>query len=415
MFEPFSRPPKESPVGTYRLEVISLPEECDWEKYLPIEIRYVFARDPAYKEKIRAILKQGKAIGVRTVKRTPENILKAVHTISVHSQENYIVTWLPKLLRDKHKPVFSDADRTRAAAHKEDLDGAVETILHDRLRFKRLVLIDEENIGISDPERRLMTELSEIIYPLAIDYSVFRVIADNARERTKVAQAIIKMLLIIGPVAHVLEKFAAGIGKVFAASADDLLGESAELMALRGSGFTWKELAKRSRILVPVFALATWGAFSVHGLLEEGHTIWGGIIFGISAVALSLTTAVQSIFMYRRNVRKLIKEGKVTPLVSSRAQRSGAEGSRDAWWPITKLAIIQDFTNPARLGLLLGSGLAPFMGIGGSLLGLMGNGWVLAGIGSTESIVAGLTVIFADYINEWRFRKRLKRHVAHGR
>jgi len=400
MFERFSRPPKESPVGTYRLEVISLPEECDWNKYLPVEIQYIFARNTEYKEKIRAILKQGKAIGVRTVKRTPENILKAVHTISVHSQENYIVTWLPKLLREKHRPVFTDADRTRATSHKEDLDQAVETILRDRLRFKRLVLIDEENIGITDQERRLMTELSEIIYPLAIDYSVFRVIADNARERTKVAQAIIKALLIIGPVAHVLEKFAAGIGKVFAASADDLLGESAELMALRGSGFTWRELAKRSRILVPVFALATWGAFSVHGLLEEGHVIWGGVVFGLSAVALSLTTAVQSIFMYKRNVRKLINEGKA---------------SVGAGQTMTRIAIIQDFTNPARLGLLMGASLAPVMGILGALLGWMNNGWVLAAIGSTESIVAGLTVVFADYINEWRFRRRLHRAVVGGR
>ena len=393
MFEYFSRPPKESPIGTYRLDVISLPEECDWEKFLSIEFRYIFKQPVEYKEKIKKILSQGKAIGVRTVLRTPENILKAIHTISVHSQGNYIVTWLPKLLRDKHLPVFTDADRQAAIRHGEDLDKAVEMILRDRLRFKRLVLIDEENIGIKPEEQRLMTELSEIIYPLAVDYSVFRVIVDNARERTKIAQAIIKMLLIIGPVAHILEKFAAGIGKVFAASADDLLGESAELMALRGSGFSWRELAKRGRLLVPVFALATWGAFSVEGLLEEGHTVWGCIVFGLSAVALSLTTAIQSIFMYRRNLIRLVNENKVT--------------SRDSWG-ITKLALVQDFTNPARLGLLLGASLAPVMGIIGSLLGLMHNGWVLATIGSTESIVAGLTVIFADRINEWRFKRKLK-------
>lgn len=208
------------------------------------------------------------------------------------------------------------------------------------------------------------------------------------------------------------------MGKVFAASADDLLGESAELMALRGSGFTWRELARRSRILVPVFALATWGAFSVHGLLEEGHVIWGGIVFGLSAVALSLTTAVQSIFMYRRNIYKLANEGKVMfpSTVISREPRGDREISHHAilWRFAIRLAIIQDFTNPARLGLLLGSGLAPFMGIAGSVLGLMSNGWVLAGIGSTESIVAGLTVIFADYINEWRFRRRLKKYLGRG-
>lgn len=393
MFERWTRPPKKSPVGSYRVEVVSLPEECDWEKFLPLEIRYVFKKSPVYKEKIKAILSQGKAIGVRTVLRTPENILKAIHTISVHSQANYIVTWLPTLLRDKHLPKFDDEDRRAAVQHGENLDEAVETILRDRLRFKRLVLIDEENIGVKPEEQRLMTELSEIIYPLAVDYSVFRVIVDNARERTHIAQAIIKMLLIVGPVAHILEKFMAGVGKIFAASADDLLGESAELMALRGSGFSWRELAKRSRILVPVFALATWGAFSVEGLLEDGHIIWGGVVFGLSAVALSLTTAAQSIFMYRRNIKKLAMSGKV---------------STNENWAQMKIAIIQDFTNPARLGLLFGALLAPFMGIIGAVSGLMHNGWVLAAIGSTESIVAGLTVVFADRINEWRFHRKLK-------
>ena len=383
MFERSTRPPKQSPVGTYKVDVISLPEECDWEEHLPMEIRFIFKKFPEYKNKIRKILSNGKAIGVRTVLRTPENVLKAVHTISVHSQKNYIITWLPKLLKDKHIPNFTDLDKEEAKRHSEDLDEAVKVIGNYRLQFKKLVLIDEENAGIGSEEQRLMTELSELIYPLSIDYIVFRIIADNAKERTKIAQAIIKMLLIVGPIAHVLEKFAAGVGKVFAASADDLLGESAEIMALRGSGFKWRELAKRSRILIPVFALATWGALSVEGLLDDGRIVLGGVVFGLSAVALSLTTAVQSVFMYRRNLVALAEENKVS-----------VEKKQ-----ITRLALLQDFTNPARLGLLLGASLAPVMGIVGSALGLMHNGWVLATIGSTESIVAGLTVIFADRIS----------------
>jgi len=394
MFERFSRPPRESPIGSYRLDVLSLPEECDWEHYLPQEILYIFRKHAEYKERIKTILSQGKAIGVRTVTRTPENILKAINSISVYSQHNYIITWLPKLLHEKHRPVFTSTDYLRAKSHGEDLDEAVETILKDRLRFKRLVLIDEENIGILPQEQRLMTELSELIYPIAVDYSVFRVIADNAQERTKIAQAIIKMLLLIGPAAHALEKYVSGLGKLFAASADDILGESAELMALRGSGFTWRELAKRGKILIPVFALATWGAFSVEGLIEDGHIIKAGIVFGLSAVALSLTTAIQSIFMYRRNIVQLAKEEKISI-------RDGKT--------FTRLAFIQDFTNPARLGLILGASLAPVMGIAGSLLGLMHNGWILAGIGSTESIVAGITVIMAGRINEWKFRHKLKK------
>ena len=184
------------------MQVISLPEELDFEDTLPIEIRYIFKQSPEYKKRVRQILSEGKAIGIRTMLRTPENILRAVHTISVHTQGNYIITWLPQLLKNKHRPKVTELDKARPLPHNENLDQAVETILRDRLRFKKLVLIDEENIGIKPEERRLMTELSEIIYPVAIDYSVFRVVADNARERTHVAQTIVKALLIIVPIAH---------------------------------------------------------------------------------------------------------------------------------------------------------------------------------------------------------------------
>ena len=87
-----------------------------------------------------------------------------------------------------------------------------------------------------------------------------------------------------------------------------------------------------------------------------------------------------------------IKEGKVAAEASS-----------------ARLALTQDFTNPARLGLFVGAAGAPFMGILGAYLGLMSNGWALAAIGSTESIVAGLTVILAGRINDWRFRRKLRR------
>lgn len=392
MFFRGSQLKEKSPVGGYKIEVLSLPEECDWEQHLPYEIVYIFKKYPVYKERVREILSRGKAIGVRTTLHAPENVLQAVHTISVHSQYNYIVTWLPKLLRDKHYPIITPADRARAAAHNEDLDAAVELLMHHRLRFKKLVLIDEENIGIDTRDQQFMTELSELIYPLQVDYTVYRIIADNANERTAIAQSIVKAMLFIGPIAHVLEHYAAGIGKIFAASADDLLGEAAELTALRGSGFTWRELAKRSRILVPVFAVATYGAFQVHHLIESGQLLLGGAIFGVSAVALSLTTATQSYFMYRKNVLTLKKEGKVLSEQSA-----------------SSLALQQDFTNPARLGLLVGAAMAPFMGMLGAITGVMSNGWALAAIGSTESIVAGLTVIFAGNINEWRFKRKLRK------
>ncbi len=374
----------------YKLQTISYPEACENLAVLPIELRYIFARYPEYKPKVCELLQTGQALGIRTELESPEKLLSAVHAISTFSQHNFIITWLPALLRDKHVPKFFPEDLGRAAAAGHDLHEAVRAIEDERLNFKRVVLVD-------GGDNHLVNELSELIQPLAVDYAVFRIVADNANERTEIAQSIVKALLFIGPIAHVLEKFAAGIGKVFAASADDLLGEAAELTALRGSGFTWRELIKRSYILVPIFLLAVWGAYQVEGLLETGHLIWGGAVFGLSAVALSLTTAIQSFFMYRRNLKKLVSENKVSDM------RDGE---------LTWLALRQDFTNPARLGLFLGAALAPMVGIIGALLGWMHNGWVLAAIGSTESIVAGVTVILADRLSDWRFHQKLRRRLG---
>lgn len=386
-----------SPIGSYSMSAVSLPEELDWEQHLPVELRYVFKRMPEAKERLRVLLASGKAIGVRTVERTPERVLEAVKRISTHSQRNCVLTWLPELLRDKHLPVFNEADYLRAKEHGADLDADVRAILDARLSFKKLVLIDEENAGIADEDRRLMTELSETVYPLAIDAIIHRAVVDNANERTEVAQNILKAMLVIGPIAHVLEKWVSGFGKVFAASTDDLLGETAEIMALRGSGFSWKQLRKRFIVLVPVFALATFGAFQVEPLIEHGKILTAGAVFGLSAVALSLTTVIQSVGMYLGSVRALRKEGK---------RHAHGDPTSDL-----RAALIQDFSNPAQLGVLLGATLAPFTGMLAAVTGLMHNGWILALVGSTESVAAGLTVIFSNRISDWKFRRRLEKSL----
>ncbi len=391
-FKRQTEPPLKSKLGTYKVDVVSHPQEVDWDEFLPLELRYLFKVRPGTREELRDLLSRGFAIGVRTTTHTPERVLQAVSNISLYSQKNCILTWLPQFLRDNHQPVFTADDKRLAASKGADLDDGLSIIKHERLRFKRLVLVDEDNVGIGAKEQRLMTELSEIIYPLAVDYIVHRVVNDNANERTEIAQSIIKALLFVGPIAHVLEHYASGIGKLFAASADDLMGEAAELMALRGSGFAWKELAKRGFILVPVFALATFGALMIDPLLHRGLVLTAGAVFGFSAVALSLTTAIQSVGMYKRNVTELVKQKKV-----KLGQMS-----------VMKMALIQDFTNPARLGLILGASMAPFMGMLAAVFGFMSNGWILAAVGSTESIVAGLTVIFSNRINAWRFEKKLK-------
>lgn len=380
---------RKRPADTYRVDVIALSLELDNLSSLPLELQYIAHRRPKLLTRLKKTIAGPKAIGIRTVLVTPKHILKAVNEISVHSQHRMILTWLPRLLWSQEEPVITDNDRKLAQRDGIDLDTCVATILKERFAFKRLMLIDEMNEGISDEERKLVQELNEELYPLTIHYIVERIIADNAHERTAVAQAIIKALIIIGPVTHALETVARGIGKVFAASTDDVLAEAAELFALRGSGFTWWQLAKRSKVLVPVFIVATWGAFQVEGLIERGNLFVAGVVFGLSAVALSLTTAVQSIRLYHHSVEDLISDKKHTEL-----------SNVNRW----KVAFIQDFTNPARLGLLIGAVASPI--IAGSVFlfwpSLVHNGWILAMLGTTETLVAGLTVLVARRIEEWR-------------
>ena len=384
------------PIGLYSTQVVSLEEELDFPELLPKELRFAFRKNPSFKGRVASILKSGKAIGVLTVEKTPERVLSAINNISVLSQQRTIITWLPHLLLSQVQPTFLPHDREAAAKSSISLDEEVNIILAHRLDFKKFILIDEDSHGITESEKALIAELNETISPIVIRHVISRMTFDNADTRTATAQAIIKALLVIGPITHALEHFTRGFGKIFAASTDDVLAETAELFALRGSGFTWKQLIVRSRILIPVFILATIGAFNVDALIDQGRLSLGGAVFGVSSVALSLTTALQSVRMYKQCIDHLMKEGKLP-----------AAGSSRAWL----LAVQQDFTNPARLGLFIGAVLSPLisMTVFVGFSEFVHNGWVLAILGTTETITAGAVVILARKLNALKFQIELSR------
>lgn len=384
---PSKRP---SPIDRYRVKAVTNPAELTQSELLPVEIRYVLAVRPERFEAFRLLLERGYGIGVRLVEKTPERVLTAVDRISRSTQHNTIIPWLEGLFRREELPVFTRDELERAEEDGVNLYEEARTILAERFEFRKIILVDLKNQCITHQEQEFMREVNEDLYPLAIDAIVHRVTFDNAHTRTEAAQSIIKALVVIGPIAHLLEGWLRGLGKVFAASADDFLTEFAELFALRGSGFTWRQLARRGRILVPVFVLATYGAFQVEPLIEAGHIGWAGAVFGLSAVALSLTTAIQSIGMYRQCYERLVKEGKLR-----------LDSGQSVW----KLALRQDFTNPARLGLFAGAVASPLLAalIFTLAPGWVHNGWALALLGSTESVVAGLTVVAAGQIERWWF------------
>jgi len=393
---PFKRPP---PIDRYHVAVVTSPAELEFAEILPIEIRYVLAVRPSRHEAFRKLLEQGYGIGVRTVEKTPDRVLQAVDRISHECQHNTIIPWLEDLLRLGQLPVFSEEELRTAEEKGVNLYEEVQVILSQRYEFKKIVIVPLQNQSVTDAQQSLLDEINHDLYPYAVDVIVDRVTFDNAHTRTEVAQSIIKALLIIGPIAHLLEHMLSGIGKVFAATTDDLLSETAELFALRGSGFTWRQLIKRSRILIVVFLIAVYGAFQVQPLIEEGRTVVAGLVFGLSAAALSLTTAIQSIRLYQQAYAKLVAEGKLR-----------LTGGHGIWW----YAVRQDFTNPARLGLFLGAATSPFLAALVFLLlpASAHNGWVLALLGSVESIVAGLTVMAAARINRWRFRSKVRQALG---
>lgn len=390
--------PRPSPVDKFKVKVITTPAELTAAELLPLEIRYILAVRPSRFEVLRTLLERGFGVGVQSVEKTPERVLQAVDRISRETQGNTIVPWLERLLRDEELPSFSEEDLRHAETKGINLYEEAKIILAERFEFRKITLVAGTE-KISQQEEKILDEMNRDLYPLAIDAIVHRVIFDNAHTRTEVAQSIIKALILIGPIAHALEEVLSGLGKVFAASVDDILSEVAELFALRGSGFTWRQLYKRSRILIPVFIAATYGAFQVQPLIESGHTGWAGVVFGLSAVALSLTTALQSIGMYRSTYAKLVETGKLN-------LKTGQS--------LTRLALRQDFTNPARLGLFLGAGCSPFVAALVFFIwpNLSHNGWILAMLGSTESIVAGITVVASKRIERWLFHSRARRAIS---
>jgi hypothetical protein len=375
-----------------------LEEELAFSGLLPKELRYALQKDPSLKNRIAKIFKSGKAIGIRTVEKTPERVLGAINDISVLSQHRTIITWLPRLLLTQTRPLILPYDHELAAKSNVDLDEEIAVILAHRLDFKKFILVDDENLGATESDKKLVDDLNEAISPIIIRHVTSRMIFDNADTRTATGQAIIKALLFIGPITHVLELYTRGFGKLFAASTDDVLAEAAELFALRGSGFTWKQLIVRSRILIPVFALAAYGAFQVDHLIDKGDLSWAGFVFGVTSVALSLTTALQSIRMYKRCVDDLVKERKL--LLTSELRH----------WVV---AVKQDFTNPARLGLFVGGVLSPIISMTVFVWfpQFVHNGWILALLGTAETVTAGTVVILARRLNSFKFQLDLNRFL----
>jgi len=482
------------------------------DKNVPLEIQLSVAENQAVEDAIRTLQAEGIDLRFQTKVQTDKETLEAISRISLTSQENFILSWLPDLIEKGIRPkttisklaaevkaekedtlrkkrekllLFDEGSEEGTSKKKaeleeeiaeieeslanvptrEQLEADVDLILASVSGYKEVVALDKD-LTVEQQER--LSLVNESLVGVNKEYAHRRMVFDNADERTSEAQEVLKKMMFVGPLAHGLELMHLGaVAKLFASSADDLMGEWAEIQALRGSGFSLKSILNRLKIGVPVFAAASYGAFQVEALLESGHDLAAGTVFGLTAVALSATTAIQSMKMYHDCYMELIKEGKIDDKQSvlqaqpqfkelwkkfeadvtqltpeglvAMVEKSFAEipeailsvedrqaiikllptdekGVREYmekqkesnWYKTWKKALEQDFCNPARLGIAIGITLAPLGGLTAASMGLLSNGFVLAGIGSMESVAGGVTVLLARRLNEYKYKLGLK-------
>lgn len=366
-------------------------------------------------------------------------------------------------LREKAHELDTEIRETTETDFRQD----VERVRVAAKGFKTVMVFEAEKLSPS--ERAALDRVNARLQDINGDFAVRQMTFDVADEQTHEAQETIKKLMYIGPLAHGLELMNLGVAaKLFTASADDLMGEWAEVKALLGAGFTWRELLPRIKLLVPVFGGASAGSRAVDPLIEEGHELAAGGVFGAASVALSLTTVIQSMKIYKANYERLVAEGKITgkdflaaspefkkqwarfseeiktldkPTIIARVKETldtlgdavdasqrelilkdlqaidlkeltgilARSANMEAWMK----AIKQDFNNPVRMGVLLGSTISPMIGIATGALapGVLHNGFALAGIGSAESLIGAMTVVAARKINAFKWELEMKERL----
>jgi hypothetical protein len=447
---------------------------------LPLEVEFALRKDPGLLPLVERARADGVSVFFRRTERTPQDALEAINRIAVLTQETYVSSWLEPLLRAGTRPRLTVSKNGLQRAHgaglvseqageaeiAAQLEKDVEAIRGAGRRMMGFVL-SEEGARPAGLDARLEAALDD----LRVDHALSRMRFDHVDDRSQEAKAIFQKMAWVGPLAHGLEHLHLGAAaKMFAGSADDILGEWGQYKLLRGRGFSRKELWKRMRGLVPVFVAAGGASRLVEHLLDSGQPGAAGALFGLSAVALSLTSAIQSMAMYKHAYDILLKEGKIDgkigPLAGdprfqatlkmldqahsllrpegratllaevrrhldglgdtiSAEDKAGLLGALEhldldeieaqvrapSTFKRWKAAVAEDFSNPTQLGVLLGSGMAPLVGAIAGKAGVMHNGFAMAAIGSTESLVGLLSMSAARTINDWKMKRAVERKL----
>lgn len=365
--------PKLSYAERYHVEVVAPdPAELDLD-LLPIEIRFAVELHPEWKDKLQALFERGYAIGIRTIRRCPPFLLEAVERIAGASQEGTMEPWLSRLVHDTEIPVFTEEELRQHYELGMNLFDEAHLILEYRHRMKQFLLVDLEHHGIEESDRTFVSEMDRTLRPVSETYLLHRIHADRVPRGFHLWKTLANTLLIIAPVAHVLERWVRGMGQLFAVLADDVIHGSAELISLRQSGYTSKQLWKHGQLLLPVLVVAVFVALQVESV-RASSPFFGGFLFGLAAALFPFADRLRRFAELRSGYAALEHAGKYPT-----EQRPS----------LSVLASRELVRNSSMRGSLIGLVLLPFIAGASFLLfpSWTQNGWFLAVVASTDFFV----------------------------
>lgn len=363
----------------YHVEVVAPdPAYIDVLRF-PVELQFVLALHPEWREKLQSLFERGYGIGIRTIRSCPASLLRAVERIADVSQYRITEPWLMRLIHDTEIPVFTEDELREHYDLGMNLFDEAHLILEYRHRMKQFVLIDLEHHGAEEVDRVFVSDMDRALRPVSEMYLLHRIHADLRKDEFHPMRALAIVLLVTGPIAHALEFWVRGMGQLFAALADDVTHATSELFSLRQSGFTPKQLWKQGYVLLPVLVVAVFLVLQVE-FIRAASPFFGGFVFGLAAALFPFTNVLRRYADLRSGYAALEQSGKYPA-----EQRP----------PLTMLAWRELRRTPLARGSLCGLALMPFLAGFAFLMfpGWVQNGWFLAATASIDVFIA-IVVLF---------------------
>lgn len=362
---------------------------------LPFELRLVCGHLDGAEEKIRALLERGIGLGIRTTPRASAHVLDAVDRISTIAQERTLEPWLSRLIFNEEIPVFTDDDIAEANARGSNLYTDAHIVLSDRFTMIRIVAVDLEAHGVDDADLAVISDLNRAVEPISAAYLHHRIRLDRRADAPPVRRLLVSTLVVIAPIAHLLLMFVPGLGRLFAALADDVARESSELALLRASGFTPKQLARQGIVYLPVILFAEVLLIISGSQIAAGAFFSAGLLFGLACVSFPLVRSVQMFAELRSSYVKLHESRKY---------------SKDVSAGMTQMAHREAASHPDFVGRMVGIIAVPILAACTFALfpAYLLNGWFLASFAALDVLLAILFLAAARACSRATFLSRVR-------